>query len=102
MTPSSLLQSLGTAADWVVAALAGLLPIAGVIGTNHRRSRRNKRHLEGTDDPNTEGVLEIAHDTREQVSHVEAKVDEYRKETREEHREVMERLERVTDGGEDE
>lgn len=89
--------------DWLLALAGTAATIAtfagGVVWSNLRRSTKNERRLEGDDDdPNYEGVLEVAHETR-------AELEEFRRETRRDHREVMARIEEldddaVTDGGE--
>lgn len=72
-------------------AIAGL---TGAVFGNHRRSKKNERQLEGDpNDPNTEGVLNIAKETREKVERIDRQFDEFRAETREDHEEVMERIE---------
>lgn len=85
-------------AEWVMWALGGLaalltVPLA-VIKRNRDRSVNNKRQLEGDpNDPNAEGVLEIAHQTREHVEFLDEKMDDFRRETHREHQAVMDRLE---------
>lgn len=76
-------------------ALAGL---GGAVFGNHRRSKKNERQLEGDPgDPNTEGVLTIAKETREKVDRIDRQFDEFREETRRDHGEVMDRIEDLAD-----
>lgn len=103
MGPLSAVAS--TLSDWAleVGGLTAslLLGVGGVVGNNHKRSKKNERYLEGSDDPNNEGVLEIANDTRDRVSDVEDNLTEFRRETQLEHRQVMNRLEELSDQVED-
>lgn len=75
-----------------VAALGGtMLTILAIpakfVRGNHQRSKQNKRQLQGDpDDPNAEGVLQIANETREQVEHLDEKMDQ-------QHEAVLERVE---------
>lgn len=101
-----ILQAVG---DWIMWAIGALLtfigvPVGGVIKRNRDRTLQNKRQLQGDpDDPNSEGVLEIANDTREKVDSLERKVAENRREMREEHQAVMAQLEEIqgTAGGDE-
>lgn len=88
----TLLDSLGEWLMWVGGALAAVLTTGGtVVKRNRDRSRKNERQLEGDpNDPNVEGVLEIAYDTRERL-------EDFRSETRREHKQVMDRLEELDD-----
>lgn len=72
------------------------LPVGKVVKDNRQRSRRNQRLLEGDpQDPNSEGVLQIAYDTRGRVASLDEKVDDVRREIRREHETVMDRLDRM-------
>lgn len=91
---------LTVASDWLMwgaGALAALLAVPlGVVKRNRDRSKKNQRQLQGDpNDPNTEGVLQIAADTRERIAVVEEKVDDYRREMRHEHEAVMDRLDDI-------
>lgn len=90
--------------DWLlyILGLLGLGGGGGVIGYVRRvdekadsaldRSQRNHRQLTGDpDDPNAEGVLQIVHETRSDLH-------EFRRETRREHREVMNRIDDLENG----
>ena len=89
---SSLLE---VASDWILAFLgavgSGVLALGGYTRSIDSRSRKNERRLEGDpDDPNHEGALNILADTREELQ-------EFREETREDHREVMDRIDDLAD-----
>lgn len=95
-------------ASWLsdqLVALLGLLGLGGgggLVGYIRRVDTRsqsakdlaeyNNARLEGTDDPNDEGVLDIAHQTREKVNELERQMTD-------QHRELMSRLDEVADNG---
>lgn len=95
------MSALGDTLGAAVTVFAGVIAtIGGVVGTNHKRSKSNKRKLDGDpDDPNQEGVLEIAHETREHVEELDVRIQQMRRETRHEHEEVMDRLETIQGDG---
>lgn len=69
------------ATDWALAILGGIGTVMSAIGTaifkNHKRSKENKRRLEGdADNPNHEGVLEIAADNNEKLDHLESQQED--------------------------
>lgn len=69
---------------------------------NERRSKKNERYLEGTDDPNHDGINETVNETRERLENFESEFQEFRRETKREHAEVMRRMEGLSeqiDGG---
>jgi len=78
--------------QWTLGGVGTVLSgVGGLVYRNRRRSIKNRRQLEGDpEDPNTEGVLEIAHDTRDKVETLEEHMNR-------EHREVMEKLESMGD-----
>lgn len=100
----------GIIPDWLL-GLAGLLGLGsggGAVGYVRRvnakaeaaqsTAERNGRAIFGEDDdPNMEGLAPIAHETRERVERLESNLDEFRSETRREHRAVMERLEEMSE-----
>lgn len=78
--------ALGSLAEWVLAAVATLGGLAGVVKRNRDRSITNKRQLRGDpDDPNTDGVLQIAHENGQKLDALEAKMEG-------QHDELMERM----------
>lgn len=94
---------LGDFAMWLLGGAASVLtaigvPVGKVIKDNRRRSLSNQRQLEGDpENPNAEGVLEIAHETRRRVEAVETNLEEFRRDDERKHEEVMDRLERLQD-----
>lgn len=77
--------------QWAVGGLSGAVAaVGGVVYSNRERSKQNKRQLQGDpDDPNAEGVLEIAHETRDKVDRLEERMQA-------EHREVMSKLDDIS------
>lgn len=75
MTPLHTLTELYT---WAAGGLATMLAgVGGIVKQNRERSKRNARQLRGDpDDPNAEGVLEIAHDTQTRLQRIEDKLDD--------------------------
>jgi hypothetical protein len=70
----------------ITAALGTFAGGAGYIRQVDKRSRKNKRQLQGDpDDPNHEGALEMLRDTRDKVDHLDAKVES-------QHEEVIHRV----------
>lgn len=96
---ASLTQLLSDWLLWLLGGVAALLsPALGVVKRNRDRTLQNKRQLQGDpDDPNADGVLQIANDTRARVDEVDRKLDDFRRETKREHERVMARLERLAD-----
>lgn len=81
--------------DWLLAIGTGVVGLgslaAGVMIGNLRRSKRNERRLEGDpDDPNNEGLMDVAHETREEL-------EEFRREAKKDHEEVREMIEDLAD-----
>lgn len=108
-----LLQAIGSAADWVIAAFA-LLGIGGggILGVgakvnqrtkdNEERSKRNARWITGDDeDPNHEGLLSMAQETRQRVIDTEHKIDQLDRKMDEQHADLMERFEELAEDVED-
>lgn len=92
LSPAALAATLS---DWALElySLAGTVVLAagGFVGRNHKRSKKNERRLEGDpDDPNHEGLLEIADDTRNKVDQLEDKMDE-------QHERLVRRVEELAD-----
>lgn len=83
--------------EWAL-ALGGVLgssvlAFLGYVRRVDRRSKKNERRLEGDpEDPNNEGALNIVAETRRELQ-------EFREETRRDHREVMERIEEMDGDG---
>ena len=81
------MDGLGPLPDWILTALSllGLGGGGGAVGYVRRVDTKaadakslaeyNNARLEGTVDPNDEGVLQIANDTRERVARLEQKMD---------------------------
>lgn len=89
------LQLVNAISDWLLAGVGGIATLAGAIVGNWRRSTRNERRLEGDDaDPNNEGALQMISDTQEELQ-------EFRRETREAHEEVMDRIDELDSTGGD-
>lgn len=82
--------AISVVSEWVMWAVGGIVavvaPVGGVVKRNRDRSIENKRQLQGDpNDPNTEGVLAIAFETREELH-------EFRREARRSHEELMEKV----------
>lgn len=77
--------------QWFLGGLSTIVVgVGGVVKKNRDRSLQNRRQLQGDpDDPNAEGVLDIAHETREKVDNMEARMER-------EHREVMSKLDEIS------
>lgn len=94
-------------ADWLMWLGGGFLtaftPLLAVVKRNRDRSRNNTRRLEGDDhEDGYEGLMHISKDTRSRVERVEHNLEQFRAETREEHAEVMDRLDEMADDEPDE
>lgn len=84
---------------------AGLLGITGggggaiaYIKRIDSRSKRNKRKLDGDpNDPNHEGVLQIAYDARETVHRVEEDVERLERKMDSQHEQVIQAVAEATD-----
>lgn len=88
-----------TLADWLMWLGGGAAAVFSGIGTvvkrNRDRSMENARRLEGDDnDDGYEGLMAIAKDTRGKVDRLEARMER-------EHREVMSRLDEISDSRSD-
>jgi hypothetical protein len=60
-----------------------LTAVVGIVKRTRDRSLQNKRQLQGDpDDPNAEGVLEIAKETREDVEELRDMVQEVHRDVR--------------------
>ena len=86
--------------DWLMWALGGLAavltPLGGFVKKNRDRSMQNQRQLQGDpSDPNAEGVLQIARDTQVRVGKLEEKLDRARRERKDEHEAVMDRINEI-------
>lgn len=92
LSPTALVDVLS---DWALAfatALgSGLLALGGAVGKNHRRSKQNERDLQGTDNPNHEGVLEISKQNGEKIDELADRMDE-------QHEHLLDRFEELNGG----
>ena len=86
--------------DWLlyVAGAIGLF-FSGLIGAvtqNTKRSKQNQRQLQGDpNDPNSEGVLQIANETQYDLNEFYTEFEEFRRETKRDHERVIRKLEEM-------
>lgn len=102
----ALAQAAGSLADWTLAMLAllGIGGGGGILGVgakvnqrtkeNAERSKQNKQWITGDDeDPENDGLLTMASETRQRVGDVEHKIDRLDRRMQEQHEELMDRFE---------
>ena len=99
MSPLSSLAEL--ASDWILAALGvagtGLTILGGLVKGNYSRSTKNERRLEGDpDDPNYDGVMEIAKRNGELSEENGEKIDQLEEHMNEQHEELVDRIDDLT------
>lgn len=87
------MTALGEWLMWAAGGVAAVLaPILGVVKRNRARSLENTRRLEGDpEDDNYPGLMEIAYNNNQKLDNLEARMER-------EHREVMSKLETMSDG----
>lgn len=86
--------------DWALYVLGAIgLFMSGLIGAvtqNTKRSKRNERQLQGDPkDPNAEGVLQIANETRTDLNEFYTEFHDFRRETKRDHQRVIQKLEEM-------
>lgn len=86
--------------DWAYHALVAIgLAVSGLVGAvtrNTKRSKQNARQLQGDPkDPNTDGVLQIAAETREDLNEFYNEFEDFTQETKQDHQRVIRKLEEM-------